>query len=1009
MKKNFSQALFYLIITAAFLTLAQAQNIEREFTVRIGGSIEIKNLYGRIDVKAIEENQDKVTLKTDSDQKLSDSNIKIDYVGSKLKIETSSQKSDARIDLILQIPVRLKVRVETDQGQISIAGDFESAEAETTTGTIYADVPATNLEYKFLWSATRPRIVSDIILEEAKEKSAGKFVVAGKIYEESKDRDLSVESEIEEEQPEEVIEKNKVQRSNIVSLNFRTSRGIILLNVPPNEVPSDLTERPLTEAAKAVIRSGDSFLTEAIRRASPKYFGDYAATLPPRKNTPVLSLATKTSNNISANLKKVSVQVVDINNRSVTDLEIKDFVLTERGDEREILSVEPTTDPFNLVLLLDVSGSVENYVDFIRKAARNFVNTVGPQDKISIVIFNEDVKSLSTFTTDKNLLSESVDTFDAGGGTAYYDAIAYTLTETLRPMKGERTAIVVLSDGDDNRSFLPFNSLLGSIQESGALIYPLYVPSGLIAASESFDPNKTVDPLRNRFLSQTLTSKAQEEGEELAKISGGVYYPISRLSELQTAYDDIVKQLRTAYTITYRSNLNETDADRASPRLKVKVKKDNTFVKLGTVVALENREISQNVKKKSQTQRSQRKQNLENENISQNFFSTIRFQNFSFEPVPETSFYELPEITGEISHIKYKQFLADKLRRHNFETFDINKTAGAFLFEKDAQTIAISRWISPKRTRSYPYERVYDTLVHSGKKVAIIPVVKDEGLGGDRDFIQWDTISLLSLLDVHVVLAYYSDAIKNPKRKDKITKQKFDNEFIQNKLNEVINFKGDAREWNEQESKNLQSIFEKAKIEYRKIAQQTKTYLHNESKLDELIKYTETPQRFIGYSRRKSKNAQTREFLTIQPNEALSTLSKGRITITNALFGKYYFTVDETLIEPKTLSLIEAKHSSRSKMPSKNDIKDGLIKMMLYTNLQKVKFGEKSINYKVKIRLTSSRLEGSINSNASQDELEIFAETNLIKLKQKQFIQRLFQEAQANNFTIILENGETAK
>lgn len=604
MKKYFSQAVFYLLIISGLTVFAQTQISERKFSLKPGGTVEVKNLFGRIDIQTNEDYENNVTLKIDSDENLSESELKINNSAGKIKIEIIPQKFDSRVDLTLQIPVRSKVQLETDKGQIRLSGDFDEANAESNTGTIYADVPLQDVKYKFLWSASRPRFISDVELEEIKEKSAGKFVISGNIKEEIKSSEFRVqglepedatqENSIDEKNADsEKKEKTKAEKSKTISLNFRTARGIILLNVPPDEVPSDLSERPLTEAAKAIIRSGDSLLTEAIRRASPKYFGDYASTLPPRQNTPFLNTAEKKKNGISADVKKVNVQVVDINNRSVTNLVKQDFILTERGDEREILSVESTTAPFNLVLLLDVSGSIENYVDFIRKAARNFVNTVGSQDKISIVIFNEDVKTVSTFTTDKDFLSDSVDTFEAGGGTAYYDSIAYVLTETLRPMKGDRTAIVVLSDGDDNRSFLPFNALLGSIQESGALIYPLYVPSGLIAAGETGDANKTVDPLRNRFLSLSLTSKAQEEGEELAKISGGVYYPITRLSELQTAYDDIVKQLRTAYTLTYRSNLIETDGDRASPRLKVKVKKENTFVKLGTVVAVDKREDSQ--------------------------------------------------------------------------------------------------------------------------------------------------------------------------------------------------------------------------------------------------------------------------------------------------------------------------------------------------------------------------------------------------------------------------------
>src|SRR5690606_22755007 len=256
-------------------------------------------------------------------------------------------------------------------------------------------------------------------------------------------------------------------------------------------------------------------------------------------------------------IKTAIVRVTDAERRSVAGLNADDLTVAENGDPREIIGVKTVDAPFNLVLLLDVSGSIENYVNFIRKAARNFVDTVGPRDRVAIITFNEDVQVLSTFSTDKNALSESLDTFDAGGATALYDALGYTITETLRPLKGERTAIVVLTDGDDNRSFLSFNVLAGAIQESGALIYPLYVPSSLIAAADG-DIDANIDPMRSRFM--TLTSRSEGEGAKLAEISGGIYYPIMRLPQIQTAYDDIVRQLRTSYAVTFRSKLPETGA-----------------------------------------------------------------------------------------------------------------------------------------------------------------------------------------------------------------------------------------------------------------------------------------------------------------------------------------------------------------------------------------------------------------------------------------------------------------
>ncbi len=993
--------IFSLFLILLFALSLQAQSLKRDFDQTSNGLIEITNLYGRVEVTADKTQESKISISADADKSLADSEMKINNADGMMKIEIVPNNPQKRIDLTVKMPLRARVRVKTGKGEVRVSGDLMMAQIETETGTIVADVPLDDVRYNFVWTESRPRFVSDVELAKVKEKAAGRFQIKGNLRNKEKVKSQKSGEEETEETPNPENKRQKTKDKGQIELNLTTARGIILLNVNPNEVPSDLRERPLTNAAKAIIRSGDSLLSEAIRRASPKYFGDYAKTLPPFKREPVLTENKNAQAEINAPIKKVLVRVTDLSNRAISDLQNADFEITESGEKREILAVEPTTAPFNLVLLLDVSGSVDNYVDFIRKAARNFVNTANREDKIAIVIFNDDVKTLSTFTTNKGILSESLDTFDAGGGTAFYDALAFTLAETLRPLRGERTGIIVLSDGDDNRSFLSFDALLGSIQESGALIYPLYVPSGLIAASETNNANTTIDPLRSRYIA--LTSKAEAEGEKLAQISGGVYYPIRQISEIQKAYDDIVVQLRTAYSITFRSNVAETRDNRASPRLKVKVNRENAFVKLGSVVEFKPRENSE-VKQDYFPQSSQsKKQEFQNISFSEN---PINFANFA--PLREFS-SQISEITAEVESVKYKQFLGDKLQIYNLESLDINKTTGAFFLKKDNEKIAVSRWISPKRTRSYPYERVYDTLAVDGKKVTIIPVVKDEGLGGERDFLQWDTISLLTLLDIHVVLAYYSEATKNAKRADQITAQKFDNEYISARLNEVFNFKGTASQWNEREAKQLKTVFEKATIAYAEISKTTKTYLHDETALLELIKFTETPQKFIEFSRNKSQDAQNREFVTEQPKEALSTDTKAKVTINNALFGKYFFTCDETKIEGKTLYLIEAKHSQRAKFPSKNDIKDGLIKMMLYTNLTNVKVGKNPFALRVMIRLTSNQLKGSIDSDAGSELIEKFFTDNLFDSTNKIFFQKLLQEARENKFTIILEHAETAK
>ena len=1033
---SYSLTVFFAFLIAFTV---QAQTFQRKISLPKSESIEIINRFGRVSVTASDTTDQNgaasaenaaVAINIDSDKNLSDAEIKVENSNNRIRIEVLATDAGKRVDLILSVPEKVRVKIQTESGEAAVSGAFESVEINTETGTIAADVPLENVKYDFVWTESRPRFLSDVELEKVKEKSAGKFVISGKIIEDEEKKErrneetekTSVDAEQtadnqsgENQNAEDQKPKIKDRKSKAVALNFTTARGIILLNVPANEVSSDLRERPLTEAAKAIIRSGDSLLMAAIRRASPKYFGDYAKTLPPAKREPTLT-ERKSAPNAPAEIKRVLARVTDENNRAVANLTKSDFEISEAGEIREILSVEPTGAPFNLVLLLDVSGSVDNYVNFIRKAARNFVNTVEPRDQVAIVIFSDDIEVISNFTTDKTKLSASLDTFDAGGATALYDALAYALSDILRPLKGERTAIVALTDGDDNRSFLPFDSLLGSIQESGALIYPLYVPSTLIGASAG-DFNKTVDPLRMRYMG--LTTKAEGEGERLARVSGGVYYPISQLGEIQKAYDDIAVQLRTAYTITFRSNLPETaDKTTASPRLKVRIKRENAFVKLGSVVAVSNKKVSlakpENILPQHHLNAGNAAQ-IAVENIPARFFfgnsaqfsvPKARFQNVKYSG--EDFFFDQPigEISGDVARVNYKQFVNDNLRESPLENFDVNKASGAFLLSNGTEKIAVSRWISPKRTRSYPYERVYDTLAHSGRKVAIIPVVKDEGLGGDRDFLQWDTISLLSLLDVQIVLAYYSEAEKNTKRADQITAQKLDNNYISSRLAEVFNFEGTAREWNERETKQLKFVLEKARTAYKEISKNTKTYLHDAGAIDELIVFADTPQKFIEFSRRKSQSAQNREFVTEQPKEALTTDTKAKVTINNALFGRYFFTCDETKIENKIVYLIEAKHTARGKMPSRNDIKDGFVKLMIYTNLNNVKVANVPHRLKVQIRLTANKLNGSITSDAKDDAVDGFLNDNTFSAAEKTFVKKIFEEARANRFTIILEHAE---
>jgi VWFA-related protein len=597
--KTLSAIISTVVLSFLLTTPSLAQQYEKELSASGKGFWTIRNRTGRVSVVASDSEKDKSSLQaTSSGAPVEPGDIVVS--GGEITV----RERPYRIDIIVRVPKRSRVRIESETGMVDVIGDFEVADVVTNTGTIHADVPLDALKLKFNWLSSRPRFLSDVELPRVKEGRGGTFSISGTLGPDTKrkkQKKVKTAEEAKATEPtddkasvatpadnaadssDQRTEPKEPERQGLVRLNFTTERGVVLLNVDPSMAPNDLRERPLTLAAKAIVRSGNPPLTDAIRKVSPRMFGDFAKTLAaPRSEPSLVSMRQpgEVVTSVTPQLMRVNASVTDRNGRAIPGMRDDDFSVYEDGNERKIVNVAPAVEPFNLVLLLDVSGSVEERIDFIRKAARDFLNTASPQDRISIISFNNDIKVISDFTTDRRLLSKRLDELDAGGATALYDALGYTLVSTLKPLRGERTAVVIMSDGDDNKSFVPFPAILEATIESGALIYPLYVPSGLIPESSVPKPSITVDPMRTKYL--TITTRAAEEGEKLASVSGGVFYPIKRLDDLQKAYDDVVAQMRTAYTITYASNANNS----SRRRVRVRAKRDGASVRLSPAVEI---------------------------------------------------------------------------------------------------------------------------------------------------------------------------------------------------------------------------------------------------------------------------------------------------------------------------------------------------------------------------------------------------------------------------------------
>ena len=348
-------------------------------------------------------------------------------------------------------------------------------------------------------------------------------------------------------------------------------------------------------------------------------------------------------------------------------------------------------------------------------------------------------------------------------------------------------------------------------------------------------------------------------------------------------------------------------------------------------------------------------------------------------------------VFAKITGINYSPLLCRELHVFDFKELGkaLSKEATFILKVDDKSQIAVSWWVSAKRTRSYPYARVYDFLNFSGKKVTIIPIVKDEGKEGDRDFLQWDTISLMSLLGVYVIISYYKDAEKSLRYKNKITSQSFDIEQIKSEIKKLLSYQSDALHWSLGQIDKVGEIGKRALGSYDKISKSLGVKMHSRESAEKRIKKLfEGKESFMNLSRDLAKKAQKRESVTLQPKEKITGV-KATLTIKNYLGGYYYFTSDEVEINEKNIFLIEAKHTKSDKLPSIGDIKDGLLKMILFTNLKEVKIKGKEYSPVAVLKLTSNRKFSK----------ELLRETQLEQLH------ALKKEAEKNGFRVLL-NGK---
>jgi Ca-activated chloride channel family protein len=239
-------------------------------------------------------------------------------------------------------------------------------------------------------------------------------------------------------------------------------------------------------------------------------------------------------------LVSLNVTVTDAESRYVTDLEADDFQVFEDGVKQDVTFFNRTNLPIALSLLVDTSASMESRLPTAQEAAIGFARKMRKQDLAELIDFDSRVVILQGFTNKVTDLEQAIRRTSAGGSTSMYNAIYIALKDLKKVVATNvdeirRQAIVVLSDGEDTSSLLPFEEVLDLAKRSETAIYAIGLRSNEgSAGSKGFKEAEFV-----------LRQLAQETG-------GRSFFPM-QLGDLAGVYGQISEELSSQYTVGYTS------------------------------------------------------------------------------------------------------------------------------------------------------------------------------------------------------------------------------------------------------------------------------------------------------------------------------------------------------------------------------------------------------------------------------------------------------------------------
>ena len=244
---------------------------------------------------------------------------------------------------------------------------------------------------------------------------------------------------------------------------------------------------------------------------------------------------------VSVNLVDLDATVKNKSGQIMADLKKEDFEVREDGVAKKLELFSRDELPLNLALVLDLSDSIEPFLDPLRDAAATTLAALKPQDEVALFTFSTEAQLVVPLTKDKKAIRDQIGSFKAGGATNINDGIFVASEYLLKNApKGRRVIILISDDVGTDAGGQGTRDIVTETTAADAAVYNLKIPG--------YNPPGT--------LAYASMIPGLVNIQKVTEQTGGEIFDVKEVANLQAVFQALVQRIKTRYTLGYYTSAN---------------------------------------------------------------------------------------------------------------------------------------------------------------------------------------------------------------------------------------------------------------------------------------------------------------------------------------------------------------------------------------------------------------------------------------------------------------------